>query len=238
MSDSIPLDNPLDAGGFARPLPRAQQKEQAHRKEVNRWSLVDTHGLVLFFAAANPDADPSPDSLDALGLTERRVSSILTDLMNAGLLTIIRPGRRNSYAVNADAHFLHPTLAHIPLSRLTEALRPAGSPRNSRVRVTPAIRRRLTLLNQLKEEGAALRLSYLEAERIEDDRRRIQAAGNCVTRCRTGSRRPRPGSKKPTQSWPALSRSKAPARPSTSSKPSSTRSTPSSPRRCQPQSPR
>ena len=78
------------------------------------WTLLTSHGYVLFFVAAEPDATIRRIS-DILGLSERRVASILHDLESAGMLRATRAGRRKHYAINPDAKFRHPALSHVPL---------------------------------------------------------------------------------------------------------------------------
>jgi hypothetical protein len=58
----------------------------------------------------------------ALELTERRVAQIVRDLAEAELITINRLGRRNTYSVNRQAEFRHPTLRHITLHQFEELL--------------------------------------------------------------------------------------------------------------------
>jgi hypothetical protein len=70
------------------------------------WTLLTGHGHVLVEIARNPDArirDLSP----AVGLTERTVQAIVTDLEGAGYLTRTRVGRRTRYTVNPDSPFRH-----------------------------------------------------------------------------------------------------------------------------------
>ncbi len=81
------------------------------------WSLLSSHGLVLFHIAANPNQTLRQLS-DTLGLTEYWVGQIVKDLAAAEMLRVERRGLRNHYQVNPDAHFRHPTLAHIPLAQL------------------------------------------------------------------------------------------------------------------------
>jgi hypothetical protein len=78
------------------------------------WNLMSTHGIVLFYIAANPDSTMREMSL-ALDVTERRVAQIIRELVDGDLVNVTRDGRRNSYAVNHIAGFRHPTLSHIPL---------------------------------------------------------------------------------------------------------------------------
>jgi DNA-binding transcriptional regulator GbsR (MarR family) len=82
-----------------------------------------THGVVLFYIAANDDSTMREMS-EALGITERRIAQVVRDLSDAELLSVRKDGRRNSYSVNLDAHFRHPTLSHIKLARFVDALRP------------------------------------------------------------------------------------------------------------------
>jgi DNA-binding Lrp family transcriptional regulator len=70
------------------------------------WTLLTGHGHVLVEIARNPDArirDISP----AVGLTERTVQAIVSDLEAAGYLTRTRIGRRTRYTVNPDTPFRH-----------------------------------------------------------------------------------------------------------------------------------
>jgi DNA-binding transcriptional ArsR family regulator len=63
----------------------------------------------------HPDATIREISRE-VGLTERRVMEILRDLKDADLISIERHGRRNIYALRPDAGFMHPQLAHVPVS--------------------------------------------------------------------------------------------------------------------------
>ena len=85
------------------------------------WSLMATHGVVLFYIVTHPQSTMREMS-EALSLTERRISQVVRDLAEAGLVDVIRDGRRNTYVIHPEGHFVHPTLAHIPLSHIMEAL--------------------------------------------------------------------------------------------------------------------
>ena len=85
------------------------------------WTLMNSHGVVLFYVAAHPEATMREMSL-ALDLTERRVAQIVGDLAEAQLIIIQRLGRRNTYSVNQQAEFRHPTLLHITLGQFEELL--------------------------------------------------------------------------------------------------------------------
>jgi hypothetical protein len=90
------------------------------------WTLMASHGVVLFFIAANPDATMR-EMADSLGITERRIARIVKDLADASMISIERTGRRNAYSVNQDARFRHPTLSHIPLGQFVQAINKGGA---------------------------------------------------------------------------------------------------------------
>ena len=88
---------------------------------VPAWSLLSTHGLVLFFLGMNPDATLR-DISERLGLTERTIHNVIKNLSRADMVRIRKVGRRNSYKLNGDAHFVHPMFAHLRLGNFLEAL--------------------------------------------------------------------------------------------------------------------
>ncbi|MEE8603700.1 helix-turn-helix transcriptional regulator [Euzebya tangerina] len=71
------------------------------------WSLLSNHGHVLVAVAQDPDARLR-DIADAVGVTERAVHAILTDLIDAGYVSKQRDGRRNHYEVHLDLTLRHP----------------------------------------------------------------------------------------------------------------------------------
>jgi DNA-binding transcriptional ArsR family regulator len=84
------------------------------RPPLPPWTLVTSHGLVLLFIAGSPNATIREIS-ENLELTERRIADVIRDLERAKMITVTREGRRNRYALNPDAHFLHPLMAAIPI---------------------------------------------------------------------------------------------------------------------------
>ena len=88
---------------------------------LTSWTLMASHGVVLFYIAANPTATMREMS-EALDLTERRIARIVKDLSDADMVRIVRCGRRNSYEVNEDASFRDPTLTHVKLSSMVDAV--------------------------------------------------------------------------------------------------------------------
>ncbi len=95
----------------------SDQTDEAWRE----WTIFSHHGHVLFYVAANPEATIRAIS-DALGITERHVARILKHLQAAGMVQVERSGRRNCYTVNPAARLRHPTLAHVTLDRIVQAV--------------------------------------------------------------------------------------------------------------------
>ena len=85
------------------------------------WTLMNSHGIVLFYVAAHPQTTMREMSGD-LDLTERRIAQIVRDLANSDLLEVRRVGRRNAYSVNRHAFFRHPTLSNITLGQFEDLL--------------------------------------------------------------------------------------------------------------------
>jgi DNA-binding transcriptional ArsR family regulator len=81
---------------------------------------------VLVALAKNPSLRIR-DLADVVGITERAVAQILTDLEAANVLTKRREGRRNIYFINSDAPLRHPVESHRTVGdivRLAEDLAP------------------------------------------------------------------------------------------------------------------
>jgi DNA-binding transcriptional ArsR family regulator len=80
----------------------------------NHWYLVSSHGSVLFYIAVNPGCTIRQIA-DEMALTQRTVWGLIGDLRRAGMLDIIREGRRHHYSVNLNAPFKHPVINGITL---------------------------------------------------------------------------------------------------------------------------
>jgi DNA-binding MarR family transcriptional regulator len=77
------------------------------------------HARVLLEIARNPQARLR-DIAAVIGITERAVQGIVSDLHEAGYLNRERVGRRNHYSINADQRLRYPTEADLPVRRLIE----------------------------------------------------------------------------------------------------------------------
>ena len=94
---------------------------------TGHWTLLTSHGLVLVYLASRPNATVR-ETADGLGLSERRVASIVGDLEAAGVVRATRVGRRKHYEVDRDAHFRHPAMQHLRLRDVLGLLRIASGP--------------------------------------------------------------------------------------------------------------
>jgi hypothetical protein len=89
------------------------------------WTLLTGHGHVLVEIARNPMARMR-DISAVVGLTERTVQAIVTDLEAAGYLTRGRIGRRNRYTINPDSLFRHSAQEGLRVGPLLDLLAAAG----------------------------------------------------------------------------------------------------------------
>jgi hypothetical protein len=84
-----------------------------------QWTFLTHHARVLLEIARDPQARVR-DIATGIGITERAVQGIVSDLHQSGYVTIERVGRRNQYKLNLDAHFRYPTEAGLPVRVLID----------------------------------------------------------------------------------------------------------------------
>jgi DNA-binding MarR family transcriptional regulator len=75
------------------------------------WTFLTNHAHVLFCIAEAPDVRLR-DVAARVGITERAVQRIVTDLEHAGYLKVSKEGRRNRYQVHYDQPLRHPIERH------------------------------------------------------------------------------------------------------------------------------
>lgn len=75
------------------------------------WTFLSNHGHVLVCLAGDPDARLR-DVAVAVGITERAVQKIVSDLEEAGVVERVREGRRNRYRLFMDRPLRHPIESH------------------------------------------------------------------------------------------------------------------------------
>ena len=92
------------------------------------WTFLSNHAHVLVCLCRDERARVR-DIADAVGITERAVQSILSDLEEEGILERERVGRRNHYLLHLDAPLRHPLEEHRSVRELLGMLkgrRPRG----------------------------------------------------------------------------------------------------------------
>ena len=72
-----------------------------------QWRLLTKHAQVLILIATTPTITVRDVSAQ-MGVTEREVYYLMTDLISAGYLAKTRAGRRNSYRVQMNSPLRHP----------------------------------------------------------------------------------------------------------------------------------
>ncbi len=75
------------------------------------WTCLSNHGHVLVCLARNADARLR-DVATKVGITERAVQKIVSDLEGGGVLTRVKEGRRNRYQLHPEPALRHPLEAH------------------------------------------------------------------------------------------------------------------------------
>lgn len=71
------------------------------------WTFLSNHAHVLVCLARDPEARLR-DIAAEVGITERTANAIVSDLEAAGVLSITKVGRRNSYRLDRSARLRHP----------------------------------------------------------------------------------------------------------------------------------
>ena len=90
---------------------------ESRRSHDARWSFLSNHAHVLVCLARDPDARLR-DVAEQVGITERAVHRIVTELEEGGVITRSRSGRRNHYEIDPTAPLRHP----LEISRTVGAL--------------------------------------------------------------------------------------------------------------------
>ena len=81
------------------------------------WTFLTNHAHVLFCIAQDPVVRLR-DVAARVGITERAVQRIVTDLESEGYLDVSKEGRRNRYRVNYERPLRHPIERHRTVAAL------------------------------------------------------------------------------------------------------------------------
>ena len=88
---------------------------------ARHWTFLSNHGHVLICLARDPEARLRDVAL-AVGITERAVQKIVSDLEEAGVVERLRDGRRNRYRLHPDKPLRHPIEAHRTVGTLLSTI--------------------------------------------------------------------------------------------------------------------
>ena len=92
-----------------------------------RWTFLSNHAHVLICLAREPDS-LLREVASQIGITERAVSRIVSELETEGLLLRHRDGRRNSYELHLDQPLRHPIEAHRKIGDLLQLITDSNAP--------------------------------------------------------------------------------------------------------------
>lgn len=95
---------------------------QAADKPVQEsWTFLSNHSHVLVALANNPNLSLREVAL-LVGITERSVQRIVTDLEEAGYLTKEKVGRNNQYSIKERIPLRHPLERHCNVGELLDLI--------------------------------------------------------------------------------------------------------------------
>jgi DNA-binding transcriptional ArsR family regulator len=86
-----------------------------------RWAFLTNHAIVLFFLAKHPLITGRKLS-ELIGITERSVRNIISDLESEGYIKVAKEGRQVRYKANPHLPFRHHTQKDKAIRILLEAL--------------------------------------------------------------------------------------------------------------------
>ncbi len=86
-----------------------------------RWSFLSLHGQALVCIARDPGIRLR-EIAERVGITERAVHRIVSELATAGYITRERDGRRNRYTINANRALPEPIASEHNIGTLLEIL--------------------------------------------------------------------------------------------------------------------
>lgn len=93
------------------------KKNKAARPDAASWTFLTNQAHVLICLAENPEMRLR-DVATAVGITERAVQKIISELEESSLLERERQGRRNVYRIHAKQPLRHPVESHCTVNGL------------------------------------------------------------------------------------------------------------------------
>ena len=88
---------------------------------MTEWSFLTSHGLILSLISKKPRITGLELSRE-IGITERAVRSVISDMVTAGYISKKKEGRCIKYRINPNLTMRHDTQQEIVIGDLLEAL--------------------------------------------------------------------------------------------------------------------
>lgn len=104
---------------------------------MGEWTLFSNHGHVLVCLARNRRARLRDVASD-VGITERAVQKIVSELQQAGLIAITKHGRCNQYEIHGKKNLRHPLEAGCTVGRLLQLVVKSQGEGSEETTVRPA----------------------------------------------------------------------------------------------------
>jgi DNA-binding transcriptional ArsR family regulator len=103
------------------PLSKKEPSPTSH-DSVNQWTFLTNYTHILVGLSRQSDLTVRELAL-LVGITERSVQRILSDLEASGVIEKLKEGRRNHYKLNLKYQLRHPLESSHRLSELLETLK-------------------------------------------------------------------------------------------------------------------
>lgn len=100
----------------------------SNEKPPKPWRFVTNHTQVLLCVARDPETRLR-DIAETVGITERAVQRIVSDLVESGFVTRERVGRRSRYVLDREVKMRHPSQSDHEIGELLDLLELDGSDR-------------------------------------------------------------------------------------------------------------
>ena len=100
---------------------RRTEKRTQSSMASTPWTFLTNHAHVLICIVGDPNARIR-DLAARVGITERAVQKIITELEQGSYLTHVREGRRNVYRVKLNQPLRHPVERHRDVAVLVELI--------------------------------------------------------------------------------------------------------------------
>ena len=110
------------------------------RADTSSWTFLSNSAHVLVCLARDPDMTLREVG-DMVGVTERAVHRLVSELEAAGVITRFREGRRNHYEIDLSVPLRHPLESDKTVGDLLAALLSKAEARTLGLRARPAQRR-------------------------------------------------------------------------------------------------